>query len=242
MTTRIVLWAVPRAVGTAFERVFVERNDTFVAHEVFMPCHYYSASRASSRYDGEVEARPEFDYRNIREKLDRSDTQPVLFVKEIAFHMQGIEDDDYWSTFRHTFILRDPRVSVPSLYKLMPDLTFDEAGFAAMSRWFRLATERFGQQPVVVNGDKFRTQPAAVLKAFCGQVAIPFQDTTTFTTTRSIPEWSRWRTWHEEALTSTHIFQPPLRSSDIDLPDHVEDIIERSMPYYDELNRHAIDV
>lgn len=242
MTTQLALWAVPRAVGTAFERVFVEREDTSVVHEAFMPCYYYSKDRVSSRYDSEVDPRPEFDYTSVKDKLDRSHQSPILFVKEIAFHMSGINDPDFWSKFQHTFILRDPRVSVPSLYNLMPDLTLEEAGFPAISRLFQVATERFKQPPVVVNGDSFRSAPTDVLGVYCELVGIPFLDTTTWSTSKLVPEWSKWRSWHEEALTSTHIFQPPPRPLRTDFPERIQEIIEQSMPYYNELNQYAIRV
>src|SRR5919108_185331 len=37
----IALWAVPRSLSTAFERVFVERDDLEVLHEPFSASYYY---------------------------------------------------------------------------------------------------------------------------------------------------------------------------------------------------------
>ena len=36
----IALWAVPRSISTAFERVFVERDDFEVLHEPFSASYY----------------------------------------------------------------------------------------------------------------------------------------------------------------------------------------------------------
>jgi hypothetical protein len=40
----VALWAVPRSrsISTAFERVFVERDDFEVFHEPFSASYYYS--------------------------------------------------------------------------------------------------------------------------------------------------------------------------------------------------------
>jgi hypothetical protein len=46
----IALWAVPRSLSTAFERVFVERDDLEVLHEPFSASYYYSEERLSDRY------------------------------------------------------------------------------------------------------------------------------------------------------------------------------------------------
>ena len=49
----IALWAVPRSISTAFERVFVERGDFKVFHEPFSASYYYSEERQSDRYANE---------------------------------------------------------------------------------------------------------------------------------------------------------------------------------------------
>jgi hypothetical protein len=239
---KIALWAIPRAVGTAFERVFLERDDTTVAHELFMPCHYYSQARVSSRYDGVVDPEPEHEYEAVEQKLEQLASTPILFLKEIAFHMEGIVDPDYWAGFTHTFIIRDPAVSIPSLYKLMPDASFEETGFGGIAAMFELATRTFRREPIVVNGDEFRRNPSATLKSYCELADIPFDDTTTWKTGKVLPEWQQWRSWHQEALNSSGINEPPAKPAEPDLPEHVVDMIEKARPYYEEINRHAIDV
>jgi Sulfotransferase domain len=51
-------WAVPRSISTAFERVFVEREDFEVLHEPFSASYYHSEDRLSNRYS-EVEPEAE---------------------------------------------------------------------------------------------------------------------------------------------------------------------------------------
>jgi hypothetical protein len=45
----IALWAVPRSISTAFERVFVEREDSEVFHEPFSASYYHGEGRISDR-------------------------------------------------------------------------------------------------------------------------------------------------------------------------------------------------
>ena len=54
----IALWAVPRSISTAFERVFVERDDFEIFHEPFSASYYYSEERLSDRYS-DVEPKAE---------------------------------------------------------------------------------------------------------------------------------------------------------------------------------------
>ena len=67
----IALWAVPRSISTAFERVFIERGDFRVLHEPFSMSYYFSPERRSEHFDGE-EIKEEYRYENVlSEVLDR---------------------------------------------------------------------------------------------------------------------------------------------------------------------------
>jgi hypothetical protein len=52
---------VPRSISTAFDRVFVERDDFEVLHEPFSASYFYSEERLSDRYAG-VEPGAEHNY------------------------------------------------------------------------------------------------------------------------------------------------------------------------------------
>ena len=49
----VALWSVPRSISTAFERVFVERDDLEFLHEPFSAAYYFSEDRPSDRYADE---------------------------------------------------------------------------------------------------------------------------------------------------------------------------------------------
>ena len=49
---------MPRSLSTAFERVFVERDDFAGLHEPFSAAYYYGPDRLSDRF-GELPPRPE---------------------------------------------------------------------------------------------------------------------------------------------------------------------------------------
>jgi hypothetical protein len=60
----VALWAVPRSISTAFERVFVERNDFEVFHEPFSASYHYSEDRLSARYSN-VKPEAAHNYQNV---------------------------------------------------------------------------------------------------------------------------------------------------------------------------------
>src|SRR3954451_2354764 len=77
----IALWAVPRSISTAFERVFVEREDFEVLHEPFSAAYYYGEDRISDRY-ADVEPKAEYSYENVLAEVLRPRAERV-FVKDM---------------------------------------------------------------------------------------------------------------------------------------------------------------
>src|SRR3712207_7439034 len=61
----IALWAVPRSLSTAFERVFVERDDLEVLHEPFSAAYYYGRSE---EHTSELQSRQYLVCRLLLEK------------------------------------------------------------------------------------------------------------------------------------------------------------------------------
>jgi len=84
----IGLWAVPRSVSTALERVFVERGDFKVFHEPFSAAYYYSSERRSDRFPG-TEAKEEYGYEKILDRMLAFEEKPVYF-KDMAYHVVGL--------------------------------------------------------------------------------------------------------------------------------------------------------
>lgn len=232
---KIILWGVPRSVSTAFERVFLERRDTVTFHEPFSPVFYYSKNRLSQRYST-VKHKAEYEYEFIRDSiLNKARKAPILFIKELAFHLQEISDDEFWRQFTHTFIIRSPEISLVSLYKLLPDMTLDETGFIAVKNIFDKVINNYKQIPIVIDGDKFRNYPELTIKHYCKLVNIPFQDTFTWNQ-KEILEWQNWANWHKDALESKSIFPSPLkRKSNYELPPKVHSMVEAVQPYYEAL-------
>lgn len=234
----IALWAVPRSISTAFERVFVERDDFEVFHEPFSASYYHSNDRLSDRYADE-EPKPENDYdRVLAEILEPRDRR--VFIKDMAYQAKGLMDrmgPEFVSLFTNTFIVRDPKYVLASLYKMWPDFTFEEAGYEELYRLFRMAVEE-GEDPVVVDAMIFSENPVEVLSTYCERLDVPFRADSLSWERGEVPEWESWDGWHEEAQKSTGI--KPAERRDPALPKELEEIYERCLPAYYQLAAHAI--
>lgn len=237
---KIILWGVPRSVSTALERVFLERDDTVVFHEPFSPVFYYSKNRLSQRYST-VEPESKYEYQFIRNTILSNADAPILFIKELAFHLPTLTDHDFWREFTHTFIIRKPEIALPSQYKLLPDISFEEAGYVAIKNVFDKVVNDYQQTPIVIDGEELRRYPEAIIKQYCQLIDIPFQNTLRWKR-KTVTAWQTWSEWHKDALESTGIFPPSPKLEADKIPPRIHGMIEAAYPYYLALAPYAISV
>jgi sulfate adenylyltransferase len=231
----VALWAVPRSISTAFERVFVEREDFEVLHEPFSASYYYGKERPSDRFADTV-PRPEYSYERVVEDVFRPREQRV-FLKDMAYHAKPLLSPKFASRFVNTFIVRDPKYVLVSLYKMWPDFTLEETGYEDLYRLFRYATDA-GEDVAVVDAMTFSENPAGVLAAYCEHLEVPFRSGSLTWESGDVSEWEDWEGWHEDAESSTGI--EPAERLDPELPEELEAAYEHCLPYYYELAAHAI--
>ena len=232
----VALWSVPRSISTAFERVFVERDDFEVFHEPFGESYYYSEERLSDRYSDE-EPRPEDNYENVLARLLEPHEKRV-FVKDMAYQAKPLIGPEFASRFRNTFIIRDPKYVIASLSRMWPDFTLEETGFEQLYRLFRYATEVDPEDVVVVDSMTFSENPVGVLAAYCEHLKIPFRTDSLSWRPGEVREWESWEGWHEEAQQSTGI--KPAERKDPELPPELQEAYEYCLPYYYQLAARAI--
>jgi len=232
----IALWAVPRSISTAFERVFVERDDFEVLHEPFSDAYYYGPDRLSDRF-ADAEPKEGHSFEDVLANV-LAPCEKRVFVKDMAYQAKGVLGPDFASRFVNTFIVRDPKYVLVSLYKMWPDFTFEETGYEDLYRLFRYATEGGGEDVAVVDAMTFSENPEGVLAAYCEHLEIPFRSGSLSWESRDVEHWDSWEGWHDAAERSTGI--KPATRRDPELPEELEEVYERCLPYYYELAAHAI--
>jgi hypothetical protein len=218
-----------------FREGFVERDDFEVLHEPFSAAYYYGEDRISDRF-ADAEPKAEYAYERVLENVLRRREQRV-FVKDMAYHAKGLLSPEFASRFVNTFIVRDPKYVLVSLYKMWPDFTLEETGYEDLYRLFRYATDA-GEDVVVVDAMTFSENPAGVLAAYCEHLEVPFRSGSLSWESGDVSSWDNWEGWHEEAERSTGI--KPAERRDPELPPELEAAHEHCLPYYYELAAHAI--
>ena len=234
----IALWAVPRSISTAFERVFVERGDFKVFHEPFSVSYYFSTERRSARY-ADREPKEEYGYEEVLSKLLAPYDKPVFF-KDMAYYVAGLMTPEFAARFRNTFLIREPRRVISSFHKIWPDFTLEEAGYEELHRLFGYAEEAGEEQPIVVDAADLSEDPEGVIAAYCEALGIPFIPEALSWEPREVPEWEIWEEWHEDAQNSTGIGKLPREP--VELPEELEEVYRRCLPYYEALHAKRLRV
>src|SRR5918997_1917728 len=232
----IALWAVPRSISTAFERVFVERDDFEVFHEPFGNSYYYSEERPSGRYS-DVEPKAEYNYQNVLASI-LEPREKRVFVKDMAYHADGLIGPEFVTRFANTFIIRDPKYVITSLHRMWPDFTLEETGFEQLYHLFRYAMEADPEDVVVIDAMTFSENPVSILATYCAHLEIPFRSDSLSWQPREVRRWENWEGWHEAAQQSTGI--KPAERKDPALPPELQEAYDYCLPFYHQLAAKAI--
>ena len=244
MAKKVFLWTTPRSVSTAFERSMREVKNSKVFHEPFTTSYYFGTDRISTRYLDRP-ATEEVSYENMCKLLthDYADYN-LVFSKDMAYSLEQnyeIVFDKRFADFEHTFMIRNPKKTVKSLYFLSVDkeLTgweaFDpvEAGFKQMYELYETTRSRSGKVPVIVDADDLLDDPESIMRAYFNAIGCHFDKSMLSWSPVPIP--SPWGGWNENVDKSSGFIGRCKERRDpvhVALPEEVEVCIEECLVYY----------
>ncbi|MEM8620125.1 MAG: hypothetical protein AAGF73_10410 [Actinomycetota bacterium] len=233
----LALWATPRTVSTAFERMMIERADHLVLDEPWSRAYYLGPQRRSERYPLTF---PESTYEAIESSvLELGGGQPV-FVKDMAYHAAPGITDEALRSMRHTFLIRKPDAALASLHRQWPDFTEDEAGYRAQRNLFVRVVELQGEPPVVIDSDVLLADPSRIVAEWSERIGIEHHTASLTWSSGMRAEWPLWHDWYTNAARSTG-FVPPVDTSRTPLQSTVERAVSEAAAHFDALRVHAIE-
>lgn len=250
MNPIIMLWAHPRSMSTAIERVMRERGDFDCLHEPFL--HYYyleKSGRTLPYFEGEVE-HPS-SYAATREMILAQAEQGPVFGKDMAYYVMPelLDDVDFCRRIRHCFLLRDPLRAILSYYRLDPDFALDEVGFEAQWRLFDGLRALGIEDSVVLEAEAVQRDPAGMIGRFWRSLGLEYVSEALHWKQGEIPsDWQYVEGWHESVSASSGI-QPPADDDDgpgaefaraCQQTPALRQYLEHHRPFYQRLQRFSI--
>ncbi len=236
----IALWAHQRAVSTAFLRMMIARGDVTVVHEPLVTLTDEGVVAVPDGHGGTVELRGAGELLAHLAALARS--RPVFFKDTVEYRYDYLfAHHAAIAEFEHTFIVRDPRKAINSLYSMKPGFTRPEAGYEHLWDLFRLAERIQGRPPVVVHAEKLLREPEAVIRRYCAAVGLPFVPEALRWEPEDRSEWQRTRHWHTDASRSSG-FAPREKqyAVTVDNDDRLRAFYDYHYPFYERLVEHAL--
>lgn len=239
----VVLWSTPRTTSTAFEWMMRMRRDTICFHEPFGEAWYKGDDARWPRLAPDSPRVPGLTLDVVQERLLRAAHERPVFSKDMPHYIAHLVDDAFLGRFTHSFLIRDPAKSIPSIHERGPDWDAKEYGFEEHRWMFDRVTGYLGQPPPVIDSDDLLEDPHGIVSAWCDAVGIPF-----------IPEALSWEpglrdevswyddgSWHD-SLSSSDGLKPQPRSygSVEDVAPHIKALYDEALPHYRHLHAHRL--
>lgn len=233
----VMLWATPRSVSTAFERVMKNSPELDIVHEPFSDTYHYSEDRRSCRY-GDWDKQPALANAAVVNAtlLDMAKSKRV-FVKELAFQGEAYANDQVYAQSHHLIITRNPNNVYKSLIKLKPDFTEDEFGFTALFRVYS-RIRCMSSNVFVVDGDQFSRHPEKIVETTCSEIGINYKPTMLQWDDGKIRDWSTSEAqsqakWHRTLEKSTTISPTSAEDVNIEVASSHHALLKRAHDVYE---------
>lgn len=257
---RILMWAPPRSMSTAFERSVMQHPGVSVHHELLADCFYFGSERHPKPLNAALEAsklRRDATYASQLAALSSpagNAGKVVAFSKELSIYYQRDRlPPSVLAQYTHCFLIRKPEKVVRSFLRSAAKsaapgeaasstyFDADETGFVELDRLYQVVTQELHATPVIVDADDLLADPEGVLRAFYAAVGLPFDERVLSWPAEMPAQWTKWPGWHDEAAKSTG-FVPPKRAAAAHgaeapppLPEHAKKAVDLAQPIYNKL-------
>jgi len=246
----IILWAHPRSMSTAIERIMRERGDLDCLHEPFL--HYYYIERSNKtlpHFDSEQD-HPS-SYAQTRDMILEKAEQSPVFAKDMSYYVipQLLEDTEFCRRVRHCFLIRNPLRSIMSYYKLDNSLQLNEIGLEAQWRHFQGLKAVGINDCVVLEAEAVQADTVMAMRLFWQALGLDFVERALQWKSDSSPrDWQYVQGWHQNVSDSEGIRKLP---SDDEVIANTEfnalcqeapqlrDFLDYHLPFYQQLRAHS---
>ena len=246
MANIVALWAVPRSTSTAFEWMMRQRGDITCLHEPFGEAWYQGEAPLWPRVRDDSLRVPGLTLESVWDTMRNLAKKGPVFSKDFPHYIDHMWDDEMLSHFTHSFLIRNPAMTITSMYDKWPDFHEKEVGFAEQRELFERLMDKTGSPPPVIDSDDLLENPAGIVEAWCKAVGLPFIESALSWEPGARDEVSWWDggSFHANLRNSDGL-KPQPRKSYINIdeaPARVQDVYERVLPHYEFMRKYTLSV
>jgi hypothetical protein len=213
---------------------FAQRSDTEVVDEPFYAC-YLSRTQVLHPGKDDVLQAQSSDEEVVKQELFQEPAKPVLFIKNMAHHIEVL-NHDFLSRCINIFLIRDPKQLIASYAQVIDNPSMRDIGIEYEHELYKKLSDG---KSIVIDSGLLLQNPESVLNQVCERVGIKFEI-----------EMLRWTAgpknydgvwaphWYANVHRSTGFEKQA--NSDRSLPKQLEPLYESASVYYQKLLHHAL--
>ena len=242
MPVRLAMWSGPRNISTALMRSWGSRADTAVVDE---PLYAYYLKETSLPHPGReaiLQSQPT-DWKTVVGQL--SGTIPagkaIFYQKHMAHHLLPDVSREWLmeASFRHAFLIREPRAMLASLAKVIPEPRLEDTGLPQQVELFERFHNQSGTPPPVIDSRDVLANPEGMLRALCAALGVLFDPAMLAWEAGPRATDGVWAEhWYANVEKSTGFGLP--RTEQSDLPQHLEPVLKECKTFYEQLYPHSL--
>ena len=259
--TRVLLWTAPRCLSSAFERSIRELSEVKVFYEPHIGAFYYRPKIKTddvlvSEIQGK-DAKQAYDY--IDDMLLANYTGfSALFAKNMAYYIPSDRIVNYlegkFANYKHTFLIRSPRLTAPSLWKSCEKSGIsypgpEGEGFPKLCELFKLVYST-SKEVIVIDSADLLSNPEAIMEQYCKKTGLPYDKKMLTWTPGIVEDWTAnkyYKEFHLNAMYSSGFNMGVVKAqskqdspSVNSYPPEVEKEIQKDMPYYETMYKYRM--
>ncbi|MFT4155774.1 hypothetical protein [Parafilimonas sp.] len=234
---RINLWSSPRNISTAMMYSFAQRKDTMVFDEPLY-AHYLKTTGIVHPGNEEIlQSQNNDGEKVIGEIILASHNKPLVFFKQMTHHLKNISLD-FLSQTKNIIFIRNPRQIIASYAQVIKNVTMENVGIKKQWWLFNYLKER-SMDCVVLDSNEILQSPQNVMQQLCAALQIPFDENMLHWPAGPKPYDGVWaKYWYNNVHLSTGFSKQ--KSSERELPSHLEPLHEACKVYYEQLYPYSI--
>jgi hypothetical protein len=221
----------PRNVSTALMYSFAQRRDTQVLDEPFYAVYL---SRTGVEHPGANDVLSALPHQEeaVRAQITSFREKPVLFVKNMAHHMEVL-NDPLIDGAQNILLIRDPRHILASYAAVISHPVMRDIGIAYQYALFTRLQQQ-GMDPIVIDASNLLENPEAVLTKVCALCGLAYDQRMVHWPAGPKPYDGVWaQHWYSNVHRSTGFQRKTTLSHP--LPEYLEGLYEEAKTFYEKL-------
>ena len=181
----------------------------------------------------------------------------ALFAKNMAYFIPKDRFVKYlegkFASYKHTFLIRNPRLATPSKWKICEKNRFifpgpEGEGYPKLCELFKLV-HRTSKEVIVIDSADLLSNPEAIMEQYCKKTGLPYDKKMLTWTPGIVEDWTEfeyYKDYHWNAMYSSGFNalikaqgnqESPITDS---YPPEVEKEIQKDMLYYETMYKYRM--